>query len=115
MTEEAPGGEAVLPPTPQPSVRYNNTFVIPPLGSNQRISDWEPVFRAAVTSLLVQTGGEKLAVGLLPGCVKRRVAGIEVSREAVQLDILDDAFTLLKTLDDHIYPYSAMQKLCTDI
>ena len=93
------------------SVKFNNS-VIPPLSCGQRISDWEPVFKAAVTSLLVQTGGERLAIGLLPGYVNRRVAEVELVKEAVKANTLNDAFELLKTLDDHVDPYEAMQKLC---
>ena len=39
-------------------------------------------------------------MGLLPGYVNRRVAEIELMNETVQLETLDEAFTLLKFLDE---------------
>ena len=87
-------------------------FVIPPLQPGDRIGDWRPVFKAAVTSLLAQENGEKLAIGLLPGYVNRRIAEKELVQDAVKLDSLDEAFDLLVTLDDPIDQYEAMQKLC---
>ena len=87
-------------------------FVIPPLQPGDRICDWKPLFKAAVTSLLTQENGEKLAIGLLPGYVNRRTAEKELVQEAVKLDAVDDAFDLLETLDDPIDPYEALQKLC---
>ena len=84
--------------------------VLPPLQPGDRISDWKPLFKAAVTPLLAQTDGELLAIGLLPGHVNRR--GEELVQEAVQQTTLDAAFELLETLDDVIDPYEALQKLC---
>ena len=87
-------------------------FVVPPLQPGDRISDWEPIFKAAVTPLLAQDNGQTLAIGLLPAHVNRRTAEKELVQEAIQKTSLDEAFTLLKTLDDPIDPYEAMQKLC---
>ena len=39
-------------------------FVIPPLYGGERIEDWKPVFRAAVTPLLLRQDAHKLAIGL---------------------------------------------------
>ena len=87
-------------------------FVVPPLQPGDRISDWEPLFKAAVTPLLAQADGQTLAIGLLPAHVNRRTAEKELVQEAIQKNTLDAAFDLLKTLDDPIDPYEAMQKLC---
>ena len=95
--------------TPTASVKG---FVVPPLQPGDRISDWKPLFKAAVTSLLTQDNGEKLAIGLLPGYVNRRTAEKELVQDAVQLDTLDGAFALLLTLDDPSEQYEAMKKLC---
>ena len=87
-------------------------FVIPPLYGDEEIEDWEPVFRAAVTPLLLRQDGQKLAIGLLPGCVNRRPAEVEIMKEVLKRDTLDAAFELLRTLDDPIDPYDSMQALC---
>ena len=42
-------------------------FVIPPFHGDEKIEDWELVFRAAVIPLLLKRDGQKLAVGLLNG------------------------------------------------
>ena len=89
-----------------------NNFVVPPLVHGQSISEWEPLFKASIVPLLARPGGEKLAIGLLPGYICRRVAEVELVKEAVKLDSLDEVFILLRTLDDHVDPYEAMQKLC---
>ena len=47
-----------------------------------------------MTSLLARDNGEKLPIGLLPGCVNRRTAEVELVREAITKDTLDSAFTL---------------------
>ena len=88
------------------------SVVVPPLQPGDRISDWKPLFKAAVTPLLARENGEQLAIGLLPGHVNRRRAEKELVQEAVQQTTLDAAFTLLETLDDVIDPYEALQKLC---
>ena len=62
---------------PKPSARTSmpmpaiSRFVIPPLQPGERIVDWQPLFTAAVTTLLARSGGEKLASGLLPEYVRR--------------------------------------------
>ena len=88
------------------------SVVVPPLQPGDRISDWKPLFKAAVTPLLARENGEQLAIGLLPGHVNLRRAEKELVQEAVQQTTLDAAFTLLETLDDVIDPYEALQKLC---
>ncbi len=89
-----------------------NGFVVPALQPGDRISDWQPLFKASVTPLLAQENGETLAIGQLPAYVNRRTAEKELVQDAVQKTTLDDAFALLLTLDDPIDPYEAMQKLC---
>ena len=94
-------------------IRSNiSQFVIPPLQLHDRIEDWEPLFKASVTGLLTRTNGEKLAIGLLPGYVNRRPAELELVRDAIKLDSLNDAFALLKTLDDPVDQFESMQHLC---
>lgn len=70
------------------------------------------MFKAAVTGLLARHYYEKLSIGLFPGFVNKRVAKIELVQEAVQLETLDKAFTLLKFLDNPVQSFDAMQKLC---
>ena len=74
---------------------------IPPLRDTDRIEDWEPLFRAAVGHIISQgEAGVKTEISMLPAFVCRRFVEIEVSKEAVKCDTLDDAFKLLKdTLD----------------
>ena len=48
-----------------------NPVIVPPLKGDDRISDWTPLFTAAVSSLLTKNNGQKLAIGMLPashGC-----------------------------------------------
>ena len=94
---------------PMPAMSW---LVIPPLQPGERIEDWQPLFTAAVTTLLARPGGEKLALELLPGYVRRRPAEVELVREVTELESLEDAFKLLKTLDDPVDQYEAMQGLC---
>ena len=86
---------------------------IPPLQSGERIEDWERLFRAAVTSLLTQEGGQRLAISLLPAYVCRRVAERELVREVVnEAESLDEAFkTLRDNLDSPVDPTKAMQTI----
>ena len=92
--------------------RSSTQFSIPPLKPNDRIEDWEPLFKAAVTGLLTHENGEALAIGLLPAHVNRRPAESELVQDAIGMASLNDAFTLLKTLDDPIDKYEMMQSLC---
>ena len=86
---------------------------IPPLQSGERIEDWERLFRATVTSLLTQEGGQRLAISLLPAYVCRRVAERELVREVLnEAESLDEAFkTLRDDLDSPVYPTKAMQTI----
>ena len=69
---------------------------IPPLQSGERIASWEKLFRAAVTPLLAQEGGDKLAVGLLSAYVCRRPAEKELIKDIVNEGMnLEDAFEVL--------------------
>ena len=116
-------GESSTGPSPGGSVTAGagggsqpiSQFVIPPLHGDERIEDWEPVFRAAIAPLLLRQDGQKLAIGLLPGYVNRRPAEVEIIKEVLKRDTLDPAFELLRTLDDPIDPYDSMQALCKAI
>ena len=79
-------------------------FVVPPLQPGDRISDWRPVFKGAVTPLLPKENGQALAIG--------RTAERELVVDAIKKTTLDEAFELLCTLDDPIDAYQAMQRLC---
>ena len=86
---------------------------IPPLLKEQTITEWEHFFRASVTSLLTQDGGEKLAIGLLPAYVCQKVTERQVVREVMQeAKTLDEAFEILRTLDPSIDRTQAMVSLC---
>ena len=87
-------------------------FAIPPLQPGQRIDDWEPLFKAAVTGLMLHENGQSLAISLLPAYLTRRSAEIELAKEVIQLTNLDEAFELLRTLDAPIDKFDEMQKLC---
>ena len=87
-------------------------FVIPPLKVNDRIEDWELLFKAAVTGLLTPSNGEVLAIGLLPAYLNRRPAEVELVKEAISLPTINEAFNLLKTLDDPVDKYEMMQRVC---
>ena len=64
---------------------------IPPLREGQRISEWEPKFRASVISI-----EERAAVRLLPAYVTRGKLEESVVLVAIQKDTLDEAFKILK-------------------
>ena len=68
--------------------------------------------QAAITALLLQPDGEKLAIGLLPAYINRRPSEIELVSEVIQESTLDGAFVFLCTLDDPVDKYTVMQKLC---
>ena len=94
------------------------TVGIPPLVTGQKIEEWEPLFRAAVSSL-VATTSEKAAIQLLPAYLSRLVVERTLALEAIKRDTLDDAFKLLKdNLDppDDIYEatrrYYSMEWSC---
>ena len=104
--------------TPENRLYRSNTFNITTqsipntpssLKPNSRIDEWEPLFRAAVTPLLLQENGESLAIGLLPAYVNMRPAETELMKEVVKLKTLDEAFELLRSLDDPIDKYAMMQ------
>ena len=92
---------------------YGN-LSIPPLQTGERIASWEKLFRAAVTSLLAQEGGEKLAVGLLPAYVCRRPAERELVKYIVsETTKLEEAFQILiSNLDPPIDPQQSIVNLC---
>ena len=86
---------------------------IPPLLNNDRIEDWEKLFRAAVASPLTQEGGQRLAISMLPAYVCRRVAEREIVREVVsETGDLDQAFkTLRDNLDTPVDVTKSMQSI----
>lgn len=81
--------------------------------AGQKIEEWEPLFRAAVSSL-VATANKKAAVQLLPAYVSRREVERALTLEAIKKDTLDEAFKLLK---DNLNPpddvYEATRKYYT--
>ena len=84
--------------------------MIPSLHKEQRISDWELLFKAAVTPLLAQEGGEKLAICLLPAYVCRRPSEAKVVTQIVsdsKVD-LEEAFKILRELDSPLDSSQAM-------
>ena len=88
-------------------------LIIPPLLKNNTITEWEHFFRAGVTTLLIQEGGEKLAIRLLPAYICRRPAELEVVREVVEeAKTFDEAFEILRTLDPPKDKTHAMVSLC---
>ena len=95
----------------RPSTKIHQ-FVILALKEDQRIDEWEPLFKAAVTGLLLHENGQSLAIGLLPVYLTRRPAEVELSKEVVKLTSLDEAFTLLKTLDAPIDKFDSLQRIC---
>lgn len=109
--QEPPPPDTATPSVSQPANEMGQ-FAIPKLLPNQRLEDWEPLFRASVTGLLMRTDGEKLAIGLLAAHVNRREAEVELMKDVVKLDQLNEAFDLLKTLDDPIDKFWEMQRLC---
>ena len=62
--------------------------------------------------MLLQENGESLAIGLLPAYANRRPAETKLMKEVVKLKTLDEAFELLRSLDDPIDKYAMMQSLC---
>ena len=85
------------------------TIGIPPLIDGQKV-EWEPLFRAAVGSL-VGSANEKVAVQLLAAYLSRREAERSLALEAIKRDTLDEAFKLLKdNLDPPDDVYEATQK-----
>ena len=74
----------------------------------------QPQRGAAVTPLLAQEGGEKLAVGLLPAYVCRRPAERELVKDVIsETTKLEEAFEILiSNLDPPIDPQQSMVDLC---
>ena len=91
----------------------NGNVSVPPLQKDQKITNWEHYFRAGVASLLVQEGGEKFAISVLPAYTCRRTAERQVVREVVQeAKTLDEAFEILRRLDPPMDRTQAMVSLC---
>ena len=86
---------------------------VPPLQRDDRIADWERLFRAAVAPLLSQDGGERLAITMLPAFICRRIAEREIVREVVnEVTTLDEAFKILcDNLDTPVDCTKAMQSI----
>ena len=111
-TADVEDGGVTAAPRAMSSMKGSVQFIVPPLKNNDRIDEWEPLFRAAVTGLLTQDNGEALAIGLLPAHVNRRRAEVELCKEVVSLTTLDEAFTLLRTLDDPVDKYQMIAVPC---
>ena len=88
---------------------FNQGLSVPPLRPDDRIEDWEPLFRASVGHLTVQgEEGIKTVIGLIPAMVNRRTVESEISKEAVKCASLDEAFKLLReTLDPPVDVFEA--------
>ena len=86
---------------------------VPPLQRDDRIEEWERLFRAAIVPLLAQDGGERLAITMLPAFICRRVAERQIAREVVnEAQTLDEAFkTLRDNLDPPVDCMKAMQEI----
>ena len=90
-------------------------IIIPPLQEGQRIEEWEPLFRAAVATLVTAEGGEKAAVRMLPVHVARREAEHSIAAVAFEKNTLDEAFKLLRdNLDPVIDEFEAVRR-CYDM
>ena len=64
------GGTSGVDPvaTATSQVKGSVQFLIPPLKPNDRIDEWEPLFRVTVTDLLThENGGQPLKLGWGPG------------------------------------------------
>ena len=82
------------------------TVSIPQLLPNQRIEDWEPLFRASIGAI-----DPKVAVLLLPAHVHRREYEREIVLEAIKEESLDAAFELLRIhLDPPVDRFEATRK-----
>ena len=81
---------------------------IPPLKEDQRIEEWQPLFVAA-TSALVVTSTEKAAIQILPSFVCRNGYEQSTVLEAIKEETLEAAFALLRaSLDLPIDQFEAM-------
>ena len=112
MTEESATGEGGTKGIGLGPLKETIQSVISVLKQNSRIDEWEPLFRAAVTPLLLQENGDSLVIGLLPAYVNRRPAEPELVKEVVKLKTLDEAFDLLRSLVDPIDKYAMIKSLC---
>ena len=82
------------------------TVAIPPLLPDQRIEDWEPKFRASVSSL-----EDTAAIRLLPAYINRGKLEDRVVLTAIKKTTLDEAFQVLKeSLDPSIDTFEAAKK-----
>ena len=85
---------------PEKQLQIIQVLDIPPLKDGARIEDWESEFRAAVEPVLMERVNDDEVLSLLPHFVNRRPAERCVVKHALQEDTLDDAFQLLRCLDD---------------
>lgn len=88
---------------------------IPPLRDGERLEEWEPLFTAAVSPLLLKgEAGHVLAIGMLPAYVNRRHAERELVREVVaeEKNVASAFKVLIQSLDPPLDKYKAMQDLC---
>ena len=82
------------------------TVSIPPLLPNQRIEEWEPLFRASTGSM-----DPRAAIQLLPAHVHRLEYEREIVLEAIKEESLDAAFELLRSnLDPPVDRFEATRK-----
>ena len=82
------------------------TVTIPPLLANQRIEDWEPLFRASTGTM-----DPKIAIQLLPAHVNRREYERTIVLEAIKEETLNGAFQLLReNLDSPVDKFESTRK-----
>ena len=86
-------------------------IIIPPLQKGKRIEEWEPLFSAAVATLVTAEGGEKAAVRMLPIHVARREAERSIAAVALEKNTLYEAFKLFRdNLDPVIDEFEAVRR-----
>ena len=67
------------------------TATIPPIGAAQRVEDYKPLFKAAVSTLVTTEEGRKAAIRLLPAYVARREVERVIALEAAKEGTIDEA------------------------
>ena len=87
------------------------TVTIPTIGPTQRIEDYEPLFKAEVSTLLTTEEGRKAAIRLLPAYISRREVDRVIAIEAAKEESIDGAFKVLRdNLDPPIDKYEATRR-----
>ena len=89
-------------------------MAIPPLQKEDRIGEWAPLFRAAVTPLLaLREQGHRLAVGMLHAYVCRRIEEMLCGEVVTESRTLEEALEMLITnFDPPKDPHRDMLAIC---